>query len=99
MAGVISDKTDSKASYKSVVLHDHVFESAVSVLELLPRERQRQVLNFSIGLLKEDEGNPFRPKTEQELFERIDHSLAQADSGMLQDADEALEEVMEEIGI
>ena len=76
-----------------------VFESAISVLNVLSEESQKKVLDFSIGLLKNDADNPYRPKTEAELFERIDHSLAQANAGELQDADEAIEEIMTELGI
>ena len=42
--------------------------------------------------------SPFRPKTEHELLERVDRSLAQADAGELQDADEAIDEVVAELG-
>ena len=53
----------------------------------------RKCYNFGTG------NNPFRPKTEAELFDRIDHSLAQADEGMLIDADEAVDDVMSELGL
>ena len=54
-------------------------------------------MNFSIGLLENDTENPFRPKSEKELFERIDHSVAQADAGKLQEAEEALDDVISEL--
>ena len=76
-----------------------VYESAISVLKVLSEESQKKVLDFSIGLLKSDADNPYRPLTEEELFERIDHSLAQADAGELQDADEAIKEIMTELGL
>ena len=41
--------------------------------------------------------NPFRLKSEKELFERIDHSVAQADAGELQEAEEALDDVISEL--
>ncbi|MBR1892450.1 MAG: hypothetical protein IJ815_02820 [Lachnospiraceae bacterium] len=76
-----------------------VFDSAVSILEVLTEDNQRKVLDFSLGLLKDDEDNPFKPKSEEELFERIDHSIEQANLGMLLDADEVLDEVMVELGV
>ena len=38
--------------------------------------------------------DPFRHNTEAELFDRTEHSLSQADDGMLIDADEAVDEVI-----
>jgi hypothetical protein len=76
-----------------------VFDSAVAILKVLPEDSQRKVLDFSVGLLQRENDNPFRPKSEDELFEKIDHSIKQADSGMLMDADDALDEVMEELGL
>ena len=76
-----------------------VFDSAVSILEVLTEDDQRKVLDFSLGLLEDDEDNPFKPKSEEELFERIDHSIEQANLGMLLDADEVLDEVMVELGV
>ncbi|MBP0961837.1 MAG: hypothetical protein J5864_06800 [Oscillospiraceae bacterium] len=35
---------------------------------------------------------PFMPQTEEQLLERIDRSLAQADAGMCIDADEVIDE-------
>lgn len=75
----------------------NTFDSAVSVLEVLPEEGRKKVLDFSVELLKEEGDNPFRPKPERELMEIIDHSLAQANDGKLQDADEALDEVLAEL--
>ena len=72
--------------------------SAVSVLELLPEDGRKKVLNFSIELLKDDEDNPFKPKTKEELFERIDHSLGQINSGENRDVDEVIGKIMAELG-
>ncbi len=74
-----------------------IFDEAVSVLEILPEENQRKVLNFSINLLEDDEKNPYRPKTEAEFIESIDKAIKQADNGEGQDALEALEEITSEI--
>ena len=49
--------------------------------------------------LLDERNDPFRPKTEAELFDRIEHSLSQADQGMLIDADEAVDEVVSELGL
>ena len=76
-----------------------VYETTISVLKVLSEESQKKVLDFSVNLLKSDRDNPFSPKSEAELFEQIDHSLAQADAGELQDADEAIEEIMAELGL
>ena len=40
---------------------------------------------------------PFAPKTEEELFQRIDYSIAEADAGKLEEADKAIDDVMAEI--
>lgn len=74
-------------------------ERTVSILEILPVESQRKVLSFSVELLENERDNPFRPKTEDELFERIDHSIAQADAGELLNAGEAVDEVMAELNL
>ncbi len=58
---------------------------------------QVQAVNSVMNVFIAD--SPFRPKTEDELFERIDRSLAQADAGELQDADEAIDEVVADLGL
>ena len=40
---------------------------------------------------------PFTPQTEKQLPESIDRSLAQTDAGMCIDADEATDEMLEEL--
>ena len=74
-----------------------VFDSAVSILEVLSEDSQRKVLNFSLGLLEGDEDNPYRFKTESEFIESIDRAIKQADDGEGQDALDALEEVADEL--
>ena len=39
---------------------------------------------------------PFMPQTEEQLLERIDRSLAQADAGMCINADEVIVELLAE---
>ena len=40
---------------------------------------------------------PFQPQTEAQLFARIDHSLAQIDAGLYEDADDVVDELLAEI--
>ncbi|MBR3307420.1 MAG: hypothetical protein IKI75_09230 [Lachnospiraceae bacterium] len=47
----------------------------------------------------ENQDNPFRPKTEEELLEKIDRGVKQADEGMLQDADEAVDEIIRDLDL
>ena len=39
----------------------------------------------------------FQPQTEEQLLARIDHSLAQIDAGLYEDADDVVAELMAEI--
>ena len=78
-------------------INENIIESAISILEMLSQENQRKVLDFSVGLLDSDAGNPFRAKSEEELFERIDRSLAQIESGESRDADDVIADLMEEL--
>ena len=40
---------------------------------------------------------PFQPQTETQLFARIDHSLAQIEAGLYEDADDVVDELLAEI--
>ena len=75
----------------------NILKSAVSVIEMLSHENQKKVLNFSVELLETDADSPFRPKTEEELFDRIDRSLAQVESGESRDADEVFDDLIAEL--
>ena len=99
MSAVVSTDYVGQSVLKSSAVS--TVDSVISVLKLLSEDSQKKVLNFTIELLEDDVGedNPFKPKSEKELFERIDHSLAQADAGELTDADEAYDEVMAELGL
>ena len=48
---------------------------------------------------KECIAEEIRPLSENELFERIDHSIAQADAGIGEDADAVIDELMREFSI
>ena len=39
---------------------------------------------------------PFQPQTEEQLFERIDRSLAQVDAGLCEDLDDVVNEMLAE---
>ena len=74
-------------------------EAAVSILERMPEQEQNIVLRFIQDLFSPQTSNPFRPLTENEFLASIDESLAQADAGFVQDADEAIDEISAELGI
>ena len=74
-------------------------EAPVSILERMPEQEQNMVLKFVRDLFSPQSVNPFRPLTEQEFLESIDESLAQADVGLVQDADEAIDEISADLGI
>ena len=64
-----------------------------------PKEKVRKVEAAPMGMCESVEDNPYTPKTESELFEKIDHSIGQADSGILLDAEEAIDEVIKELAL
>ena len=74
-------------------------EATVSMLECLPEQEHNKVLLFTRDLFKAQKVNPFRPLTESEFLDSIDESLEQIDLGMVQDADEAIDEISAELGI
>ena len=74
-------------------------EATVSILESMPEQEQNIVLRFIQDLFSPQTSNPFRPLTEQEFLVSIDESLAQADAGFVQDANEAIDEISSELGI
>lgn len=43
--------------------------------------------------------NFYRPLSEEELIKRIDESIAEADAGLVYDAEEAAKEIMSELGL
>ena len=74
-------------------------EAAVSIMECMPEQEQNIVLRFIQDLFSPQSSNPFRPLTEQEFLASIDESLAQADAGLVQDADLAIDEISAELGL
>lgn len=75
-----------------------MFDSVISILELLPEESQKKVLSFSIALLKEED-SPFRPKTEEELYEKIDRSMRHLKEGKYRNSEEVEKDLIEEFGL
>ena len=43
--------------------------------------------------------NPFTPKSEEEFWNSIDKGIRQADAGILEDMDEAIDEISRELAI
>ena len=74
-------------------------EATVSILERMPEPEQNMVLHFIQDLFSPQTFNPFRPLTEKEFLASVDESLAQADAGLVQDAEDAIDEISAELGI
>ena len=73
-----------------------MLDNTIQLLDVLD-DNQLQAINAVARAFVTD--SPYRPKSEEELLERIDHSLKQADEGMLQDADEAIDELVAELNL
>lgn len=77
-------------------------ESIIRDWELLTEQNKRQTQAFiSFLLLRQwdEDVQHFKPQTEAQLFERIDRSLAQIETGNYQDAEEVEAELMAKYGI
>ena len=76
---------------------DELLDSAMSTTKVLPKDNHMKVLDFSVELLKNDGDNPFKPKSEEELYASIDRGMAQIKNGEVQDALDALDEIVAEL--
>ena len=76
------------------MVNENTVQKMKQMLELLPENQLNALQAVTTSYIWD---SPFRPKTEAEMTEKIDSSLAQADAGILQDADEAIDEVLREL--
>lgn len=74
-------------------------DSAISVLELLTEEGQKKVLNFSIGLLQDEDDNPFKPVTKEEILAELDASEGDIRAGRTKDAHQAMSDIKVRLGM
>ena len=70
-----------------------------SMVEVLPESDQQEVFAFIRKLFLARKTNPFTPKTEEEFYASIDRGIAEADAGMVQDMDEAIDEISAELAL
>ena len=73
-----------------------VLDNTKMMLEVLNEDEINAVQGVAKAFIM---NSPFMPKTEEELVKRIDDSIAEEDSGQLEDADSALNAVLAEIGL
>ncbi|MCR5023752.1 MAG: hypothetical protein K6A90_05395 [Lachnospiraceae bacterium] len=74
-------------------------EATVSIMNCMTEQDQNKILSFTRELFAAQKDNPFKPMSENEFIASIDESLKQADNGLVQDADEAIDEISLELGI
>ena len=64
-----------------------------SMVEVLPESDRQEVFAIVRKLFLARKTNPFTPKTEEEFYASIDRGIAEADAGIVQDMDEAIDEI------
>ncbi len=86
-------RTRRRSEYMSTI------EATVSMLQHMSEPEQNKVLMFTRDLFSSQTSNPFKPLSEKEFLASIDVSLKQADTGNVQDAEAAIDEISTELGI
>lgn len=72
-------------------LSDDELEAVQKVALVFIKRNTEKMASHSTGDLV-----PFQPQTEEQLFERIDRSLAQVDAGLCEDLDDVVNEMLAE---
>lgn len=73
-------------------------ESTVSMLKALPEAEVQKVFFFTKGIF-DNNNSPIVPISEDELLEKLAHSRAQSEAGMVQDMESAIDDISRELGI
>lgn len=72
-------------------------DSTVSMLKALPEAEVQKVFIFTKSLF--DNNSPIVPMSESELLDRLAHSRAQSETGIVQDMESAIDDISRELGI
>ena len=76
-----------------------VYEDTVSLLKTLSVDQLEAVHSIIVELADVNKWNsPLNITTDEQLWDHIDHSLAQAKAGKGRDADEVIDDLMREFG-
>jgi len=76
-----------------------VYEDTVSLLKTLSVDQLEAVHSIIVELADVNKWNsPLNITTDEQLWDHIDHSLAQAKAGKGRDADEVIDDLMWEFG-
>ena len=76
-----------------------VYEDTVSLLKTLSVDQLEAVHSIIVELADVNKWNsPLNIITDEQLWDHIDHSLAQAKAGKGRDADEVIDDLMREFG-
>ena len=76
-----------------------VYEDTVSLLKTLSVDQLEAVHSVIVELADVNKWNsPLNITTDEQLWDHIDHSLAQAKAGKGRDADEVIDDLMREFG-
>lgn len=76
-----------------------VYEDTVSLLKTLSVDQLEAVHSIIVELADVNKWNsPLNITTDEQLWNHIDHSLAQAKAGKGRDADEVIDDLMREFG-
>ncbi len=83
----------------AIINQDASMENTIDMLSMLS-ENELAAVNAVIRAFvsNQNDNNPFSAKTEQQLFEKIDRALANADMGLYKDSEEFEKELLEEFG-
>jgi hypothetical protein len=83
----------------AIVNNNQSIESTIEMLSLL-NETELAAVNAVIKAFvsKPKDENPYQKLTEEQLFERIDKALANAEKGMYKDSEQFEKELLAEFG-
>ena len=77
-----------------------IYDDTVDLLKTLDESQLKAIHSVIVQLTaaREKWHSPLGIKTEEELWNHIDHSLSQAKAGQGRDADDVIEDLMKEYG-
>ena len=96
----MTEPSDQRKRWKPMTIAARrTYEDIVDKLQDLNDQQLTAIHTIIIGLVDNKYISPLDIKTEEQLWEHIDHSVAQADAGIGEDADVVISELMREFAV
>ena len=91
-------KSTQKNQNEFVTSRDSLFKQTQDMISTLGDEQLKKVYVFTASLMEEDE-NPFKPITKEQVLADLDESDADIEAGRIKDAHQAMNDIRMRLGM